>query len=220
MGITRVFDVIGVGCPKLGAVERVVFPFNIAWLGEDPREADICIGRTVNDQYLHFATGLFQIDRLSASNVQAIREAMIRVASELPGTEVGFTITARSSNAFETRPVRISMNWRVIGQVPSVTREAPDPFGWATDPAWAFTEPAWVIDGLQVEGDRLVGTSRLWFGVKSRVILKSVDRSVVTGRSTLFEAKGIRFSTLDTRGAQELIRERNAMGRFYPRIEE
>ena len=168
---------IGFRCPPSGTVQTFNDNAVVTWLGAQPNQGDICIGRNQAGAPVQSVRGLFPLGGLWPDSIPAVRDAMMRVTTLAPGTPVSFMTTGQTANPNEVRPGTWTHTWRVSGQ--DRLRVGPTIRG------------AWTIDREARSGANVVAAGRYWIDQATGVRLKSVNTNPSTGQVTGFDTRSL-----------------------------
>ena len=123
---------IGFRCLPRGTVQTYSDGNITSWLGYDPSNSDICVGRSKEGRTISTIRGIWNIGSYWPDTIPAMRTALTDLTTKPVGTVATFTATGSTANKDDPRPGTWTHTLRVLN------REA------LTTPAGAFQ--AYVIE--------------------------------------------------------------------------
>lgn len=103
-------------CPRQGTVQSYPSGNSTTWLGIDPANTDVCIGRDQAGRPVSRIRNIWTPASFWPDTLPALRQAGARLYSAPAGEPVSFTATGSTGNAADPRPGTWTITLRVLGQ--------------------------------------------------------------------------------------------------------
>jgi hypothetical protein len=114
--VTPLAQPIGTHCPQAGTVARYSEGAVLTFLGTDPSAADLCIGRNAAGNPFQLVRGIWAISGIWPDSIPGVRDAMTKLTTMVPGTEVTMTVTGRTASGTDPRPGTWTHTVKVLGE--------------------------------------------------------------------------------------------------------
>jgi hypothetical protein len=114
--VTPLSQPIGARCPPAGTVARYSTGTVLTFLGVDPNASDICIGRNAAGNPFELVRGIWSISGYWPDTIPGVRDAIMKLTTMVPGTEVTMTVTGRTSINDDPRPGTWTHTVKVLGE--------------------------------------------------------------------------------------------------------
>ncbi len=111
---------IGFRCLPRGTIQAFSTGGAVTWIGTDPANSDICIGRNGAGAPIQAVRGFWNIGRYWPDTIPSMRSGLAELTTKPAGTVATFTVTGPTATAEDPRPGTWTHSLRVVGREPLV----------------------------------------------------------------------------------------------------